>query len=91
MRGPGQATVDFSLSKDSAIAVLGEGGRLEFRADFFNILNHANFNNPSESVLTSAVNANTGVVTESYVPTAGQITATRTKPRQIQLSLRLAF
>ena len=76
MRGPGQATVDISLGKDFALTVLGESGKLEFNSQFFNILNHANFGNPSESV-------------DSNI--AGLITATRTKPRQIQLSLRLAF
>ena len=76
MRGPGQATLDISLSKDAGLSALGEQGRLEFRSDFFNILNRANFSNPNESV-DSAI--------------AGQITATRTKPRQIQLSLRLSF
>ena len=43
LRGPGFATLDFSLVKDTALGFLGENGKLEFRAEFFNILNRANF------------------------------------------------
>src|SRR5262249_2306708 len=39
LRGPGIANLNFSLTKNTALRFLGEGGRLEFRAEFFNILN----------------------------------------------------
>jgi hypothetical protein len=35
--------VDFSLFKDTSIT---EGRMVQFRAEFFNIANHPNFNNP---------------------------------------------
>ncbi len=45
--GPMYADWDFSLVKDTRINHLGGAGNLEFRAEFFNMLNHANFlNNP---------------------------------------------
>ena len=39
---PGLATWDFSVNKDTAVR-LGEAGRIQFRAELFNILNHPNF------------------------------------------------
>src|SRR5205823_5665673 len=47
LRGPGIANLDFSLTKDTPVRYLGESGRLEFRAEIFNILNHANFITPA--------------------------------------------
>jgi hypothetical protein len=40
--GPGLVDWDFSMVKVTTLKRLGESGNLEFRADFFNILNHAN-------------------------------------------------
>src|SRR5882672_2278257 len=50
LTGPGLFNWDFSIVKDTKLALLGEAGQLMFRADFFNVLNHANFNNPTPSV-----------------------------------------
>ena len=44
---PGVANIDASLKKDTAIHALGEGGALEFRAEFFNLLNRPNFAAPA--------------------------------------------
>ena len=76
--GPGVATWDFSLLKDTPIR---ERARMQFRAEFFNILNHANFNTPNAVVFTP-----TGVS-----PTAGVITSTSTTSRQIQFGLKLLW
>lgn len=46
LRGPGLTNLDFTIAKDTAVGFLGESGRLEFRAEFFNILNHPNFATP---------------------------------------------
>jgi len=59
-----------------------EGQSLQFRAEFFNIVNHANFSNPSAGVFDSRGNR---------VPTAGQITGTTGTARQIQFGLKLVF
>jgi hypothetical protein len=42
--GPGLTNVDFSLLKDTQLT---EGVRLQFRAEFFNLLNTPNFMNPN--------------------------------------------
>ena len=52
LRGPGLADWDLALNKDTGLPFLGEQGKLEFRAEVFNILNHANFAMPSGTVLS---------------------------------------
>jgi hypothetical protein len=76
--GPGLATWDFSVLKDTAIR---ERFKAEFRAEIFNLLNHANFNTPNAITFTP-----TGVS-----PTAGVITSTSTASRQIQFGLKLLW
>jgi hypothetical protein len=76
--GPGLADLDMSLFKTTAIS---EKMNLQFRAEFFNVLNHANFNSPNTTVFSS------GAISAS----AGLITATSTTSRQIQLGLKLIF
>src|SRR3989442_723656 len=44
--GPGLANVDFSLYKNFAMPKISESSKVQFRAEFFNILNHANFAPP---------------------------------------------
>jgi hypothetical protein len=82
--GPGLATWDFSAFKDTRV---NESVNIEFRAEFFNILNHANFNTPSliVDVLQAAPNA----TFPEQSPTAGQVTSTSTTSRQIQFGLKL--
>lgn len=76
--GPGLADLDLSLFKNTA---LSERASLQFRAEFFNVLNHANFGTPNATVFSSgAINAS-----------AGLITTLATTPRQIQLGLKLIF
>ena len=47
--GPGLFSSDISLARSIRLTGLGESARLEFRADAFNFLNHANLNNPAAS------------------------------------------
>ena len=85
IRGPGIATLDFSLVKDTALGFLGESGKLEFRAEFFNVLNRVNFGFPSPSVYAARANV------EPPLATAGRITNTVGTSRQIQLALKILF
>ena len=48
--GPGFYSVDLSLARSFPIRRLGEAGRLVFRASAFNVLNHANLNNPDSNL-----------------------------------------
>jgi hypothetical protein len=76
--GPGLANLDISLSKVTAVS---ERTSLQFKAEFFNVLNRVNFATPNPIVFSS------GAVS----PSAGLITATATTSRQIQLGLKLLF
>jgi hypothetical protein len=78
LTGPGLADVDLSLFKNTGIT---EKTNLQFRAEFFNILNRSNYGPPNTTVFSS------GAVS----PSAGLITTTATSPRQIQLGLKLIF
>jgi hypothetical protein len=78
LTGPGLATWDVSLLKDTRIR---ERLNLQFRAEFFNILNYANFNTPNAVVFTPS----------GVSPTAGVITSTSTTSRQIQFALKLRW
>lgn len=72
LRGPDRFNFDLSFAKETAIA---ERASIQFRADFFNILNHTQFKNPSVTFTSG---------------TFGQISTTEA-PRIIQLALRLSF
>jgi hypothetical protein len=78
LTGPGLADVDVSVFKTTA---LSEHTSLQFRAEFFNLLNRVNFGPPNATVFSgTAVNAS-----------AGFISTLATNPRQIQLGLKLLF
>jgi hypothetical protein len=40
--GPNLFNVDFSVHKDFAVAKVSEAFKVQFRTEFFNVLNHAN-------------------------------------------------
>ena len=86
LTGPGLATLDFSVFKTAAIS---ERVSLQLRAEFFNLLNRANFGPPNATVFTNGATTNSTVPAVS--PTAGLITTTATTSRQIQFGLKLIF
>jgi hypothetical protein len=64
--------VDFSLFKDFQVT---EASKIEFRSEFFNLFNHANFFNPDYTVGDG---------------TFGQILSAR-DPRFVQFALKYLF
>jgi hypothetical protein len=83
LNGPGLADVDFSVFKNTGIT---EKTNLQFRAEFFNISNRANYGPPNSTVYSITPGAPPAIS-----PSAGLITTTATFPRQIQLGLKLIF
>ncbi len=71
-RGPGRFNLDLAFSKTLPLT---DRFQLETRADFFNILNNTEFQNPDTNISS---------------PTFGQVLNTY-DPRIIQLALRLSF
>ncbi len=86
--GPGFHRLDFSLFKDFTFT---ERYRLQFRTEFFNILNHPNFSAPGFGgngvvAIGNSLNFNSSAF--------GQIGSTRDAPydpRQIQFALKLYY
>jgi hypothetical protein len=70
--GPGIFNIDAGLFK---LIPVTERVRFEFRSEFFNLTNHANFGNPNATLIS---------------PSFGQI-LTASTARQIQLALKLIF
>ena len=89
--GPGFWNVDLSVGKYFPIPWLGEGGRMQMRADFFNAANHANLGNPILS------NTGLGVFGEAFygkhaLPPGGvSFVPLDETPRRIELELRFVF
>jgi hypothetical protein len=86
--GPGFHRWDFSAFKAMQ---LSERFSLQFRAEFFNILNHPNFNAPNFGGNGVTAIPNSGNFTSS---TFGEIGSTRDAPydpRQIQFALKLYY
>ena len=77
--GPGVANLDLSIEKSFP---LRENTDVAFRAEFFNIINHANFGLPNTAAVTAA-----GLPNAS----AGRITGTLNSSRQIQFGLKISF
>lgn len=82
--GPGLATWDFSVMKDTSI---NERLRVQFRAEMFNLLDRANFNTPNLIVAVQPPGTNS----PQGNPAAGSITSTSTTARQVQFGLKLLW
>ena len=72
IEGPGRQEFDASLIREFR---MWEGTRLAFHADFFNVFNHANFNNPNVNFAAAAF---------------GRISSARV-PRNLQFGLKFYF
>ncbi len=91
--GPGFYSIDLSIARSFGLRWLGESGRLKFRADMFNLLNHTNLGNP-DSLLTDPPSPTFGIATfgrqgrQSGFPAVSPLNETA---RQIQLSIKIEF
>jgi hypothetical protein len=84
LRGPGQRNVDIALTKRIPLA---ESKTLEFRGEFFNLLNEVNLANPNSNVAAASSFSNSGGI---IAPADfGRIISTSSNPRLIQLALKL--
>jgi len=88
--GPGLTTVDFSIFKNTRIPSISEAFNIQFRAEFFNILNHTNFLSPG-FLNTFGQNNSVYDFDGSPLSAAKSLNQTATTSRQIQLGLKLIF
>jgi hypothetical protein len=74
--GPGISNLDMSIRRTFRVPGPSEGSTLQFRTEFYNTLNTAQFSNPSTTVTSS---------------TFGTITSTSVNSRLIQFGLKYLF
>ena len=79
VRAPKLVNLDFNLAK--AIPI-NEQWKMDFRAEFFNVFNHANFSFPNNQIFGT---------NGQILGSAGVITSTVTTSRQIQFGVKLIF
>jgi hypothetical protein len=87
LRGPGFYNLDASVSRAFAVR---ESARLTLRADFFNVLNHANLGQP-DSLITSPTFGTALYGRIGTDPGFPALTPFRETARQVQLLIRLQF
>lgn len=82
--GPGLSNLDLALFKNNHIKRISDSFNIQFRAEFFNVLNHPNFSPP---VVNNTLYDANGVA----VTNAGLITTTSTSSRQLQIALKIVW
>jgi hypothetical protein len=83
--GPGLLNLDFSVVKDNYIKRITESFNVQFRAEFFNVLNRTNFAAPAAGNLEARK-------ADGTVPAGfGILTATQIPNREIQFALKLIW
>ncbi|PYT03132.1 MAG: hypothetical protein DMF65_04880 [Acidobacteria bacterium] len=87
VRQPSIKNVDFSLNKNFGLT---ERTRLQFRAEFFNLFNHPNFNGFGNSVFVVSQTENVPGITTQRNGQFGLLN-TDLGPRNIQFGLKLSF
>jgi hypothetical protein len=89
--GPPLTNLDFSLHKNIPVKKISESANVQFRAEFFNVLNHANFGPPLP--FTGATNAI--IFKANGQPFGGKAGGLQqplvTLPRDIQFALKLLW
>jgi hypothetical protein len=86
LNGPGLTELDFSVFKNNYIPRISEHFNIQFRAEIFNILNHANFAppvTPDNTDIFDGTGAATGV--------SGLLSRTTTTAREIQFAVKVVF
>ena len=90
--GPGLINLDSAFYKNNHVHFLSEDLNIQFRAEFFNILNRTNFAPPNATNVlifgTTGTGANS-VITP--IPSSGALTSTATTSRQIQFALKVTW
>ena len=88
LQGPGYLDLDFALNKDTKLRFLGDSGVLQFRTEVFNILNHVNYGEPSNTTWTNATTLST---TSGFI--SGLIGGSNNSNqwRDIQLAAKVVF
>lgn len=82
--GPGLVNLDFSVFKNFPVKKISETANIQFRAEAFNVLNHANFQAPIDTNVLFDQSGNP-------IQGAGVLDGTVTDSREIQFALKLSW
>jgi hypothetical protein len=82
--GPGLVNVDFSVVKNTKVPKISENFNVQFRTEFFNVFNHANFAPPLDNLQSFDASGN-------LVGGFGQLTALQVPSREIQFALKFTW
>jgi hypothetical protein len=87
--GPSLYNLDLSVYKNFAVRKISESFNVQFRAEFFNVLNHANFGVPLDFTLGGSAT----IFNDDGSPAGagGLPQPLITKPRDIQFALKVIF
>jgi hypothetical protein len=85
--------LDFSIFKNNPVRAISETFNIQFRAEFFNVLNFTNFAPPSanKNLFSFASNSAGTITSFSSIATAGVLTSTQTTSRQLQFALKVSW
>jgi len=72
------------MFKNNYVKRISDAFNVQFRAEFFNVLNHANFAPPFNNTALFDAQGNP-------LGNAGQITSTQTPAREIQFALKMIW
>jgi hypothetical protein len=82
--GPGLVNVDFSMVKNTKVPKISENFNVQFRTEFFNVFNHANFAPPIDNLQSLDGNG-------APVSGFGQLTSLQVPTREIQFALKIIW
>jgi hypothetical protein len=85
LRGPPQSNLDFSIAKQFHLT---ESKTIQFRADFFNALNHPSRDNPVSNISVAEFGAAGNIVSPGDF---GRVLGYDSSPRVIQFALKVNF
>jgi hypothetical protein len=90
--GPGLFQLDYSMVKNTKIPKISENFNVQFRAEFFNVLNRANFAPPTDNldVLPGGCSVPPSTCAVGAAP-FGQLTRLQGPERQIQFGLKFIW
>ncbi|GEM_PF-1477365 len=88
--GPGFWNADIGAARSIPVRRMGEAGRVQFRAEFFNIFNHTNLGNPSNAT----VSQDFGLATFGRQGFSGSlpiVSPISEQPRRIQFAVKFIW
>jgi carboxypeptidase family protein len=89
--GPGSWNTDMSLGRSFRLPWLGEAGRIQLRADFYNVFNHPNLGDPIVSNTGFGVFGQAFYGSTAAPPSGVSFVPLDQTPRRIELQVRVFF